>query len=168
MGSVQRQSRREAAFLFSLGLLGGRQIGRSNRRLRRSRMRWVRDIMDEFDRSHAPRGNAATDALRQRGRGASWQAFPRRAWERSIIGHQDGTVRPLRRTRGISDTCGFGYLHTAIIQPAKGPSLPFFRRLVLTQIPVQRLVRRTGIPGDLPHVPLDPLRHQVPHRCLDR
>ncbi len=37
----------------------------------------------DFDRSHAPRGNAATDALRQRGRGASWQAFPRRAWERS-------------------------------------------------------------------------------------
>ncbi|SER70378.1 hypothetical protein SAMN03159444_04813 [Pseudomonas sp. NFACC02] len=35
------------------------------------------------DRSHAPRGNAATDALRQRGRGASWQAFPRGAWERS-------------------------------------------------------------------------------------
>jgi hypothetical protein len=36
-----------------------------------------------LDRSHAPRGNAATDALRQRGRGASWQAFPRRARERS-------------------------------------------------------------------------------------
>jgi hypothetical protein len=37
-----------------------------------------------FDRSHAPRGNAATDALRQRGRRASSKAFPRGAWERSI------------------------------------------------------------------------------------
>src|ERR1700743_3828477 len=39
-----------------------------------------------FDRSHALRGNAALDAPRRRskpGRGASGEAFPRRAWERS-------------------------------------------------------------------------------------
>jgi hypothetical protein len=36
-----------------------------------------------FDLSHAPRGNAATDAPRHRGRGASWQACPRGAWVRS-------------------------------------------------------------------------------------
>ncbi|OXR35810.1 hypothetical protein PSUM_08105 [Pseudomonas umsongensis] len=38
------------------------------------------------DRSHALRGNAAMDALRpllMQGRGASRDAFPRRAWERS-------------------------------------------------------------------------------------
>ncbi|RRW54143.1 hypothetical protein EGJ55_16465 [Pseudomonas moraviensis] len=37
------------------------------------------------DRSHAPRGNAARDALRppELERGASLEAFPRRAWERS-------------------------------------------------------------------------------------
>ncbi|TMU72813.1 DUF1534 domain-containing protein [Pseudomonas fluorescens] len=40
-----------------------------------------------IDRSHAPRGNAATDAPRSAlylGRGASRAAFPRRAWERSV------------------------------------------------------------------------------------
>ena len=37
------------------------------------------------DRSHAPRGNAATDALRQPRRRASEQTFPRGAWERSTI-----------------------------------------------------------------------------------
>ncbi|AWA41162.1 hypothetical protein DBV33_22095 [Pseudomonas fluorescens] len=39
-----------------------------------------------FDRSHALRGNASTDALRSAfdlGRRASRAAFPRRAWERS-------------------------------------------------------------------------------------
>ena len=44
----------------------------------------------QFDRSHAQRGNAATDALRRKGytplqgqgRGASTAALPRRAWER--------------------------------------------------------------------------------------
>ncbi|OPB09926.1 hypothetical protein BFW91_14415 [Pseudomonas fluorescens] len=43
---------------------------------------------DHDDRSHAPRGNAALDALRpplKAGRGASQAAFPRRAWERSGI-----------------------------------------------------------------------------------
>ncbi|QJI42237.1 DUF1534 domain-containing protein [Pseudomonas sp. ADAK2] len=37
------------------------------------------------DRSHALRGNAASDAPRHRqsGRGASGEALPRRAWERS-------------------------------------------------------------------------------------
>jgi hypothetical protein len=37
------------------------------------------------DRSHAPRGNAARDGLRpcKAERGASEEAFPRRAWERS-------------------------------------------------------------------------------------
>ncbi|NMX75021.1 DUF1534 domain-containing protein [Pseudomonas sp. WS 5532] len=38
------------------------------------------------DRSHAPRGNAFRDALRHccaTGRGASQEAFPRGAWERS-------------------------------------------------------------------------------------
>jgi hypothetical protein len=47
---------------------------------------------DGFDRSHALRGNAASDALRQnsyarfqqKGRGASTMAFPRRAWERHM------------------------------------------------------------------------------------
>ncbi|QHD06451.1 hypothetical protein PspR76_12255 [Pseudomonas sp. R76] len=48
------------------------------------------------DRSHAPRGNASCGALRHlyigleieadAGRGASQAAFPRRAWERSIVG----------------------------------------------------------------------------------
>ena len=47
-----------------------------------------------LDRSHAPRGNAGCDAPRHRctdlryalrlGRGASGEAFPRRAWERSF------------------------------------------------------------------------------------
>ncbi|RAH02490.1 hypothetical protein DJ480_12175 [Pseudomonas sp. Leaf98] len=40
-----------------------------------------------IDRSHALRGNASSDALRhtfKSGRGASWAAFPRRAWERSV------------------------------------------------------------------------------------
>jgi len=37
-----------------------------------------------YDRSHAPRGNAARDALRPKAeRGASVEAFPRGAWERS-------------------------------------------------------------------------------------
>ncbi|TKK12936.1 hypothetical protein PflCFBP13510_09010 [Pseudomonas fluorescens] len=39
------------------------------------------------DRSRAPRGNAARDAPRHpsfaTGRGASWKALPRRAWERA-------------------------------------------------------------------------------------
>jgi hypothetical protein len=39
------------------------------------------------DRSHALRGNAARDALRpcRSGRGASGEAFPRGAWERSVV-----------------------------------------------------------------------------------
>ncbi|MDB5984679.1 MAG: hypothetical protein JWQ69_5694 [Pseudomonas sp.] len=38
------------------------------------------------DRSHAPRGNAARDAPRHNsGRGASIEAFPRGAWERSTL-----------------------------------------------------------------------------------
>uniref|UniRef100_A0A7C1WP40 DUF1534 domain-containing protein n=1 Tax=Pseudomonas graminis TaxID=158627 RepID=A0A7C1WP40_9PSED len=40
------------------------------------------DLRDA-DRSHAPRGNPAQDAPRQRRRGASGEAFPRGAWERS-------------------------------------------------------------------------------------
>ncbi|KAB0475055.1 DUF1534 domain-containing protein [Pseudomonas tolaasii] len=39
-----------------------------------------------MDRSHAPRGNASSDALRHNfksGRRASRAAFPRRAWERA-------------------------------------------------------------------------------------
>ncbi|MBA1252667.1 DUF1534 domain-containing protein [Pseudomonas sp. PA-7-1E] len=42
--------------------------------------------MSPLDRSHALRGNAAGDATRHKsGRGASREAFPRRAWERSWI-----------------------------------------------------------------------------------
>ncbi|QHF50178.1 hypothetical protein PspS49_11220 [Pseudomonas sp. S49] len=37
------------------------------------------------DRSLALRGNAAGDALRPMERGASLEAFPRRAWERSTL-----------------------------------------------------------------------------------
>ncbi|NMX57339.1 DUF1534 domain-containing protein [Pseudomonas sp. WS 5146] len=39
-----------------------------------------------IDRSHALRGNAARDAPRHKsGRGASSEAFPRGAWERSSV-----------------------------------------------------------------------------------
>ena len=51
-----------------------------------SGLAWTSEIFID-DRSHAPRGNAARDALRQlcaNGRGASVDAFPRRAWERSV------------------------------------------------------------------------------------
>ncbi|NMX54659.1 DUF1534 domain-containing protein [Pseudomonas sp. WS 5146] len=46
-----------------------------------------RSFPRSLDRSHALRGNASSDALRHNfktGRGASWAAFPRRAWERSV------------------------------------------------------------------------------------
>ncbi|MCF5247731.1 DUF1534 domain-containing protein [Pseudomonas sp. PA-5-4B] len=50
------------------------------------------------DRSHAPRGNAFRDALRHccavltAGRGASQEAFPRGAWERSNRRQQKGPL----------------------------------------------------------------------------
>ncbi|RXE52385.1 hypothetical protein B4O85_13570 [Pseudomonas azotoformans] len=40
------------------------------------------DLCRTHDRSHAMRGNVSSDAPRH-GRGASWAAFPRGAWERS-------------------------------------------------------------------------------------
>ena len=50
------------------------------------------------DRSHAPRGNASSDALRhipfRSGRRAPWAAFPRRAWERSLQSVPVSTVTP--------------------------------------------------------------------------
>ncbi|NCE84946.1 hypothetical protein DK870_11135 [Pseudomonas sp. Q1] len=47
-----------------------------------------RSLLMHSSRSHAPRGNASCDALRHKfgnGRGTSRVAFPRRAWERSVI-----------------------------------------------------------------------------------
>ncbi|RAU46408.1 hypothetical protein DBY65_018315 [Pseudomonas sp. RIT412] len=41
----------------------------------------IRGQPEDLDRSHAPRGNALADALRQMGCGASGAAFPRGAWE---------------------------------------------------------------------------------------
>ncbi|AZV29637.1 hypothetical protein CT157_27595 [Pseudomonas syringae] len=50
----------------------------------------VRTDRSLTDRSHAPRGNAARDALRHSGRGASMYSFPRGAWERSEVGYLFG------------------------------------------------------------------------------
>ncbi len=46
------------------------------------------------DRSHAPRGNAGQDALRPSRRGASNDALPRRAWERSDVSACERSENP--------------------------------------------------------------------------
>jgi len=43
------------------------------------------DDRSHVEASNRPRGNAARDALRHSGRGASMYSFPRGAWERSEI-----------------------------------------------------------------------------------
>ncbi|AYG05936.1 hypothetical protein D7M10_02060 [Pseudomonas fluorescens] len=73
-----------AAYLF-----GNRPQSKCANRGAIARLIWVMEQqnkgrMNVQDRSHALRGNASCDALR-RGRGVSWAALPRRAWECSVV-----------------------------------------------------------------------------------